>query len=151
MYRLTILCIWCSPLITPLDNSPCSRVPLTYLESLLSVWCDPCPPWSQVACKLTSPSPFFPHSLFPPPTVPNPIMRPSTTTSRHRLHLVWHNPYPMLTVTWFGLSFLLVYRRLHSLPTGDVQIGCLNLGTLLGTFCCTYDPTALQNKLSYAQ
>jgi hypothetical protein len=40
------------------------------LESLLSVWCNPCPPWSQVACKLTSPSPFPPHSLFPPPTVP---------------------------------------------------------------------------------
>ncbi len=74
MYRLTILSLWCNPLITlldtPLNSSPCSWVPLTYLESLLSVWCDPCPPWSQVACKLTSPSPNPPHSLFPPPTVP---------------------------------------------------------------------------------
>jgi hypothetical protein len=70
--------------MTPLDNSPCTRVPFTYLESLLSVWCDPCPPWSQVACKLTSPSPF------PPQRFPNSIMRPSTTTSRHRLHLVQH-------------------------------------------------------------
>jgi hypothetical protein len=61
---------WRVFLVTPLDNSPCSRVPLTYLESLLSVWCDPCPPWSQVACKLTSPSLFPPHSLFPPPTDP---------------------------------------------------------------------------------
>ncbi len=52
--------------MNPLDNSPCTRVPLTYLESLLSMWCDPCPPWSQVACKLTSPSPF----PLPPPTVP---------------------------------------------------------------------------------
>ncbi len=47
-----------NPLTTPLDNSPCIQVPLTYLESLLSVWRNPCPPWSQVACKLTSPSPF---------------------------------------------------------------------------------------------
>jgi hypothetical protein len=70
MYRLAILSTWRNPLITPLDNPLCTRVPLTYLESLLSVWYDPCPPWSQVACKLTSPNPFPPHSLFLPPTVP---------------------------------------------------------------------------------
>ncbi len=85
----------------PLDNSPCTRVPLTYLESLLSVWCDPCPPWSQVACKLTSPSPFPPHSLSRPRRFPNSTVRPSTTTSRHRLHLVWHSNKhnPCLIVT----------------------------------------------------
>jgi hypothetical protein len=87
-------CTWRNPLVTPLDNSPlmtpldgslCTRVPLTYLESLLSVWCDPHPPWSQVACKLTSPSPF----PFPTPNgSPNSIVRPSKTTSRHWLHLV---------------------------------------------------------------
>jgi hypothetical protein len=72
----------------PLPIPPCTRDPLTYLESLLSMWCDPRPPWSQVACKLTSPSPFSPHSLFPPPNgFPNSIVRPSKTTSRHRLHL----------------------------------------------------------------
>ncbi len=54
------------PPLTPLDNSPCSESPLLTWNSLLSVWCDPCPPWSQVACKLTSPSPFH----FPAPTVP---------------------------------------------------------------------------------
>ncbi len=57
------------PLLIPLDNSPFSWVPPTYLESLLFAWCDPRPPWSQVACKLTSPSPFPPHSIFPPPMV----------------------------------------------------------------------------------
>jgi hypothetical protein len=66
-----------NPSMIPLDDSPsaqrippCSRVPLTYLESLLCVWCDPCPLWSQVACKLTSP-PFPPHSLSRSPTVPH--------------------------------------------------------------------------------
>ncbi len=87
----------------PLVNSPChspcqfpqliscqlpfSRVPLTYLESLFFAWCDPRPPWSQVACKLTSP--FPPHSNFPTPHgFPKSIVRPSKTTSRYRLHIV---------------------------------------------------------------
>ncbi len=63
-----------NPLINPLDNSPlhgktlpCSRVPLTYLESLLCVWCDTCPLWSQVACKLTSPLLFPSPFPFPAP------------------------------------------------------------------------------------
>jgi hypothetical protein len=85
IYRLTILSTWRNPLVFPLANSPCTRVPLTYLESLLPVWCNPCPPWYQVACKLTSPpipSPFH----FPAPNgSPNSIVRPSKTTSRHRL------------------------------------------------------------------
>jgi hypothetical protein len=68
---------------------PCTRVPLTDLESLLWVWCDPCPLWSQVACKLTpTPSSFPPHSHLPHRWFPNPIMCPPKTTSRPRLHTV---------------------------------------------------------------
>ncbi len=90
MYKMTTLSIWRNPLLTPFDNSPCTRVPLTYLESLLSVWCDPRPPWSQVAGKLTSPSPF----PFPAPNgSPNSIVRPPKTTSRHQLHLVRKNTF----------------------------------------------------------
>ncbi len=92
---------WCNPLWIPLANSPCwfpwqlpfPWVPPTYLESLLSAWCDPRPPWSQVACKLTSLSPFPPHSNFPTPHgLPKSIVRPSKTTSRHRLHIVRNTP-----------------------------------------------------------
>jgi hypothetical protein len=83
---------WRVPLIIPLAlrTLPCSPVPLTYLESLLCMWCDPCPLWSQVACKLTSsPLPFpSPISLPVPQQFPIPIVCPSTTTSRHRLHVV---------------------------------------------------------------
>jgi hypothetical protein len=73
--RFVMICIYkvdnirahgTNPLTSHLDNSPfawrtlpCSQVPLTCMESLLCVWCDPCPLWSQVACKLTSsPSPL---------------------------------------------------------------------------------------------
>jgi hypothetical protein len=54
-----------SPLsFTPLANSLLlqSHFSLTYLETLLVVIGSP-PPWSQVACKLTSPFPSPPHSL----------------------------------------------------------------------------------------
>jgi hypothetical protein len=71
-------------------NSPCTRVPLTYLETLLSARCNPRPPWSQVACKLTSPSPFH----FPAPNgSPNSIVRSPKMTSRYRLHLVRNRNY----------------------------------------------------------
>jgi hypothetical protein len=60
------------PLTIPLDDPPlpgkslpCSRIPLTYLESLLCMWCDSHPLRSQVAYILTSPSPF--PSSFPAP------------------------------------------------------------------------------------
>ncbi len=79
----------------PLGNSPlpgkslpCSWSPLTYLESLLCVWCDSRPPWSQVACVLTSP-PFSSPSPFPfPQRFPVSNTCPSTTTSQNRLHIV---------------------------------------------------------------
>jgi hypothetical protein len=58
------------------------RADCTYLESLLFAWCDPRPPCSQVACKLTSPYPFPPHSNFPSPQgFPKSVERPSKTTS----------------------------------------------------------------------
>jgi hypothetical protein len=69
---------------------PCSRVPLTYLESLLCVWCDPCPLWSQVACKVTSPPLSLPIPFSRPQRFPISSMCPSTTTSQHRLHIVWY-------------------------------------------------------------
>jgi hypothetical protein len=110
IYRLTLLghgatpCYF--PLPIPLANSPWQLpfpwVPPTCWESLLFAWCDHRPPWSQVACKLTSPSPFPPHSLFPHQRFPNSIMRPSTTTSWHRLHLVRHKT---------DLRLLLIIRR----------------------------------------
>ncbi len=104
------------PLITSLDNSPCTWVPLTYLESLLFVWCDPRPPWSQVACKLTSPSPFH----FPAPNgSPNSIVRPFKTTSRHRLHIVRNSKVPFGSATYCNgasynefVTFGINHRRL---------------------------------------
>ncbi len=75
IHRLTILCYGAishySPCWFPLANSPC-QFPFTYQETLLFVQCDPRPPWSQVAHKLTSPSPSqipiapgFPRSIAP--------------------------------------------------------------------------------------
>ncbi len=47
------------------------------------------PPWSQVARKLTSPSPFPPHSKFSSPQgITSLIVRLTKTTSRSRLHIV---------------------------------------------------------------
>jgi hypothetical protein len=90
-----------NPLVNPLGNPPsawitlpCSRVPLTYLESLLCVWCDPCPLWSQVACKLTSPPPgSLPMPISRPQWSPMSIVCPSTTTSQPRLHIVWYRTH----------------------------------------------------------
>jgi hypothetical protein len=42
-----------------------------------------------------------------------------------------------------------VYRRLQSLPTGAVWLGCLNLGAWLGIFVYTYVHTSLQGGLLY--
>jgi hypothetical protein len=67
------------------------------------------PPWSQVARKLTSHSPFPPHSLpipfpFPPPSnfpsprgFPKSTAHPTKTTSRSRLHIVRNTPLVMLS------------------------------------------------------
>jgi hypothetical protein len=94
------------PLVDSLDNSP---FPPTYLESLLFAWCNPRSPWSQVACKLTSPSPFPPHSNFPTPHgFPKSIVCHSKTTSQHRLHIVWNTPLVMSS----SLSHLSLLRLL---------------------------------------
>jgi hypothetical protein len=71
---------------------------LPFLKSLLLTW-NPsfcvvwsCKPWSQVACKLTSSSPFPPHSKFPSPQgIPSLNVRPTKTTSRSQLHIVRNN------------------------------------------------------------
>ncbi len=84
------------PLVVPLvipplpeKSLPCSCIPFTYLESLLCVWCDSGPLWSQVACVLTSPLPLpSPFSFPAPQRFPISTMCPPTTTLRHRLHIV---------------------------------------------------------------
>ncbi len=64
------------------------RVPLTYLESLLLCGVIPST-LVQVARKLTSPSPFPPHSNFPTPRgFPKSIVRSTKMTSRSWLHIV---------------------------------------------------------------
>ncbi len=75
---------WWLPLIAPL-----------VLQSLLLTW----NPSFLCGAILVHPGPRLlvnwpppPHSLFPPPNgSPNSIVRPSKTTSRHRLHLVRNN------------------------------------------------------------
>jgi hypothetical protein len=82
-----------SPCWFPFAISPCQFLP--FLKSLLLTW-NPSfcvvrsrPPWSQVARKLTSPSPFPPHSKFASPQgIPKLIVRPTKTTSRSRLRIV---------------------------------------------------------------
>jgi hypothetical protein len=88
------------PLGCPLDNPPlprkslpCSWSPFTYLESLLCVWCDSCPLWSQVACVLTSPPLPSPSSFPAPQWFPISNMCPPTTTLLHRLHIVRYNNF----------------------------------------------------------
>jgi hypothetical protein len=81
---------WCNPLYNPPlpgKSLPCSWTPLTYLESLLCVWCDSRPLWSQVACVLTFPPPFLPIPFSLSPTVPHLKYMPSydniTTSASH--------------------------------------------------------------------
>ncbi len=97
IHRLTMLSygtISCySPCWFPFSIFPCQFLP--FLKSLLLTW-NPsfcvvrsCPPWSQVARKLTSLSPFPPHSDFPTPWgFPKSIVRLTKTTSRSRLCIV---------------------------------------------------------------
>jgi hypothetical protein len=84
-----------NPLGSPLGNPllpgkslPCSWTPITYLESLLCMWCDSRPLWSQVACVLTSPPFPSPSSFATPQWFPISNMCPPTMTLRHRLHIV---------------------------------------------------------------
>ncbi len=85
----------------PLDNPPlpgrslpCSWIPLTYLESLLCVWCDSRPLWSRLLVYWPPPLPLlFPFSFLLPNGSPNSLKCPSTPTSWHRLHIVLYNKY----------------------------------------------------------
>ncbi len=71
------------PLLIPL--LPSFPIPFTYLEPPC---CDRiCPPWSQVACKLTSPSLFSQLPHHPKFPVPKLFIHLTTTTSRLRLLL----------------------------------------------------------------
>ncbi len=137
---------WWIPLIIPLlpETLPCSGVLLTYLESLLSVWCDPCPLWSQVACKLTSPLLFPSPFPFPAPN-DSPFQLCAFQhfesqkfleqyASTKRLGLIWPNPWVIglntnggklnFHVTWRGLT-----SRVSSLTV--LKNGCQ-------WFCCKY-------------
>jgi hypothetical protein len=101
IHRLTMLsygAISCySPCWFPFAISPCQFLP--FLGSLLLTW-NPSscvvrsrPPWPQVARELTSPFPSPPHSKLPSPQgFPSLIVRPTKTTSRSRLHIVWNTP-----------------------------------------------------------
>jgi hypothetical protein len=97
-------------LVIPLAGFPFAIFPcqfLPFFKSLLLTW-NPSfsvlrsrPPWSQVARKLTSPSPFPHHSKFPSPQgIPDLIARPTKTTSRSRLHIV-RNIIPRSTVRFW--------------------------------------------------
>jgi hypothetical protein len=97
MYRLTILSIWRSPLITLLDDSPWQIPLITPLvpESLSLTW----NPSFLCGVILVHPGPRLlvnwpppPHSLFPPPTVPQSNYAPfyddiTTPTSLSSAHL----------------------------------------------------------------
>ncbi len=81
-----------------------------------------CPPWSQVARKLTSPSPFLSLSKFPSPQgIPSLIVRPIKTTSRSRLHIVRNRNY-VLSVEWYSMS---------KNPTLNLNIRCATVGKFL--------------------
>jgi hypothetical protein len=91
IHRLAVLIYGAIP-----SYSPCySPLPIPlFLESLLLTW-NPSscvarsrPPWSQVACKLTSPSLTLPiPNSHPPQGFPKLIVRPTKTPSRSRLHI----------------------------------------------------------------
>jgi hypothetical protein len=88
---------------------------LPFLKSLLLTW-NPsfcvvrsCPPCSQAARKLTSPSPFLPLSKFPSSQgIPSLIVRPIKTTSRSRLHIVWNTPLVMSSSLYTYVSGALI-------------------------------------------
>ncbi len=80
MAQYPFFCSPCQFLVNPLFHSPL----LTWKPSFGVM--RSCPPWPQVARKLTSPSSFPPHSKFPTPQgFPEPIVRLTKTTSQSRL------------------------------------------------------------------
>jgi hypothetical protein len=102
-------------LFIPFANSPL----LTWNPSFCVVRSRP--PWSQVAHKLTSPPSFPPHSNFPTPrSFPKSTMRPTKTTSRSRLHIVWNiKDHKCL---YLGISETLLKFLLLSFYEDDVSI-----------------------------
>jgi hypothetical protein len=124
IHRLAVLCYGAIP-----RYSPCYfplpiplAIPLCqFLVSLLLTW-NPStcvvqsrPPWSQVARKLTSPSPFPPHFLpipisRPPQGFPRSIVHPTKMTSRSRLHIVRNRYHLRPTLVFAGLSLSQIYQ-----------------------------------------
>jgi hypothetical protein len=137
--RLTMLsygAIPCySPCWFPFANSPCQFLP--FLESLLLTWNSSfCvvrfrPPWSQVARKLTSPSPFPPHSKFlSPQGFPSLIVRPTKTTSWSRLRIVRINTNEekyFFALSWHKYCFR-IFREYVEWAAKFAHLGQKNLG-----------------------
>ncbi len=101
MYRLTILSIWRNPLITPLVPGSLS---LTWNPSFLcgTILVHPGP-------RLLVNWPLPPHSLFPPPTVPQSNYAPfyddittPTSLSSAQVSLFLHED---ISKTWFYMNF----------------------------------------------
>ncbi len=103
-------------LVIPLAIPLCQF--LLSLESLLLTW-NPSfcvvrshPPWSQVACKLNSPSPTLPiPNSHPPQGFPKLIVRPTKTTSQSRLHIVQNKYIFSLTALIFFTITITVLKR----------------------------------------
>jgi hypothetical protein len=104
MHRLTVLDHGAIPLLLPLLTSLVSSpLPTSFIfwTPFLLTW-NPSsfvvrsrPPWPQVARKLTSPSPFPPHSNFLTSRgFPKSILRLPEMTSRSRLYTVRNNGVP---------------------------------------------------------
>ncbi len=76
------------------------------------------PPWSQVARKLTSPSPFPPHSLpipisRPPRGFPKSIVCPTKMTSWSWLHIV-RNSYELVKENFWGYFYIALSEMLKN-------------------------------------
>ncbi len=117
---------WQFPLIIPplpWESLPCSGVPLTYLESLLWVWCDLCPLWSQVACKLTSPLLFPSPFPFPAPNS-SPFQLCALLRRHHDIDFIMSDTRIMFItfdITYFLLSWFPIWHNvLLNVLTVDV-------------------------------
>ena len=118
-----------SPCWFPFAIFPCQFLP--FLKSLLLTW-NPSfcvvrsrPPWSQVGPKLTSLSPFPPHSKFPSPQgTPSLIVRPTKTTSRSWLHIVRNNIYHYME----GKSgYIYHYISIYTITLGQMSQAIINI------------------------
>jgi hypothetical protein len=118
-----------SPCWLPFATFPYQFLP--FLKSLLLTW-NPSfcvvrsrPPWSQVGPKLSSLSPFPPHSKFPSPQgTPSLIVRPTKTTSRSRLYIVRNNKILSSTVSSTKQFCYLPTSACHIIPHSSRRNVC---------------------------